>query len=268
MVPLLLFTWTMRDLAEKAGNADASNPQDVDIPKGAMIAFWVLLPLWIFVFAIGTAACVQATAEIHVNKKPALVPCLAAGLSRTCALVCFSLLLMLGFMVFFLFFAMLFAAVFAIKNEVLVIILAIFIGGCALWVLFYVGIIFQVTPPSVVLEKKSATAAMKTSWGLVKGSRCYVFVVVLTWTLLVFAVNMLGHIFGEVGFLVVSSLWGIFNIPASSILGFCLYTSLRVEKEDFSQSTLLRELGLPELDGQTEMTQDKSTQQGGAHDIV
>ena len=86
-----------------------------------------------------------------------------------------------------------------------------------IFVYFYVLIAFQMTPPSVVLERKNAVDAMQRSWELVHGNRCYVFCTIFLLMMLGFCVGLLSHLFGHIGSFVIHIAWMIIATPLGSM---------------------------------------------------
>jgi hypothetical protein len=215
VVPILLFSWMTREAFTSLANSGTM--EDFDVPKGVWIASLALLPIWIFIFVVGQGATIRATGEIYADKPPILLPCLAEGYRRGCALFCFGLIWLVLFAIYALLFGVLFGLFSKIDAKFVKIFLMLFLSLIALFVVIYVFIAFQVTPPSIVLERKGAGAAMRRSWSLVKGRRSYVFCVVMFWTILSLGMGVIFHYFGTTGYLVVNTLWNILVVPAGNM---------------------------------------------------
>ena len=213
MIPVMLFLWLLRAMA--ASQVDGSDTAPV--PRGVVIASLVLLPFWIVVFMVGNGATIRATAEIHAKKVPALRSCLYEGFRRACALLCFGLVLVAAVVVFVLLFVFLFGLVTLIESKGLKIGLFIVVAIIFFWVLVYMMTSLLVTPPSIVLEKNGPGMAMRRSWSLVRGSRCYVFFVIFLMTVISYSVSVGAGFLGTIGYLVVTALWNILVLPLGTM---------------------------------------------------
>ena len=122
--------------------------------------------------------------------------------------------------------------------------------------------------PAVIVENIGPINALKRSMELSEGRRCYVFGSVFGFLVVKELIKMLLiNIFNPSGKamasitpigIMISFVPELMYMPLTSILKFVLYTSIRVDKEGFTQSVLQRELvdPTPLLSTQQPVTQD------------
>jgi hypothetical protein len=271
-LPTLVLTWAIHSLANKAAGTTALNDsysysygqqQQVhdpysaqinnmnDIPKNDVVAIFLIGILCSVVTMIGVGANIRAAAELYAGKEPSLVECVKEGFRRFCSLFLFGLLLfgviLCGSFAFGIAAALvlgLFALILGDKGLALTVLMAIIAVACYIFIYFYVAISFQITPASIVTERKDALDAMKRSWELIDNQRVDVFCAIFLLGLLNFMVGFsCGLIFGEMA-PIIASIWNVVALPVTSILGTVLFFSIRVEKEGFNRATLVRDLGL------------------------
>jgi hypothetical protein len=218
---------------------DASN-----LPTGALIALLLLVPVWSALLMIGTGATIRGTAEIYAGQEPQLLPCLNEGFRRACTLFLFGCILFGDIVGVSLVFGIVFGIFSVIGGKGLHVFVTVISISVYIFVYFYVLIAFQMTPPSIVLERKSAVDAMQRSWELVHGNRCYVFCTIFLLMLVGMVIGLFSNLLGPVGSLVIHVAWMIIATPLGTILGTVLFFSLRVEREGLNKTMLLQELGV------------------------
>lgn len=227
-VPIVALTAMMMSVTNSLmGTADAAAgtagaydpyapPQDLDLPKGALVAFLILTPLWCVVSLVGTGAMIRGTAEVYAGETPKLLPCLQEGFRRACTLFQFGLMLFLGLFVASFVLGIVFGilSIFAGENaHILVMVLSI---PVSFFMTFYVMISFQMTPPTIVLERRTAYEAMERSWALMDGSRCYVFCALLLLMVVGVVVGLIAGILGPLG-LALHFGWAVIATPLGTM---------------------------------------------------
>ena len=190
---------------------------NIDLPMGALIALLLFVPIWAALLMIGTGATIRGTAEIYAGQEPQLLLCLKEGFRRACTLFLFGCILFGAIIGASLAFGILFGVFSLIGGQGLHSILTVISVAVYIFVYFYVLIAFQMTPPSIVLERKNAVDAMQRSWELVHGNRCYVFCAVFLLMVVGFCVGLLSQFFGHYGSTVIHIAWMIIATPFGSM---------------------------------------------------
>ena len=148
-----------------------------EIGGARLLGLLLLIPVLVMVLLVGAGAVIHATAEIYVGQQPSLRDSLQEGLRRACHLFCFGCLLYLGLIILAVAYGLMIGFVSIISDNnttALHVVMGISIPILVVLVV-YIMVAFQMTPPAVVLEQKSAIPAMERSWELSASSRAYVF---------------------------------------------------------------------------------------------
>lgn len=117
------------------------------------------------------AAIIHVVSEIYMERSPTFRKSLTMAGGRFCAILGFGLLCSTGFSFFFA--AVVISVMMLALNEVYFV--AALIGIVAITFALYVAISLSVALPILVVENLSPFGAIKRSFELVPGYRCYVF---------------------------------------------------------------------------------------------
>ncbi|GAX11484.1 hypothetical protein FisN_22Lh169 [Fistulifera solaris] len=207
----------------------------------------IVLQLEIFVSSLITvfiqAAMIHVVSEIYMQREPAFKRSLAVAMNRFCALFCFGLLYLLIFSIFFAVVGVPVFLLYTNQNYVL----AVLIGVTAFAIALYVIITLMIALPILVVEHQSPTGAIRRSFDLVPGYRCYIFCSVLLLNVIVWLASLLVEgvvraIFGaSIVAILLSSLLSLISLPVLSIMLPGLYFSIRVQKEGMNMESLMKE---------------------------
>jgi len=221
---------------------------------GLCISYFLFQAIFsVVLFFSAEGAMVFATAEIQAGRSPQWLSCIRRGFQNLCKLICARVLVW-----FFLastlslLLGLSFALVQTESSSVyfLVTILSISYFGVGFTVCMTVMILY----PVVLIEKKGPVEAIRRSFTLARGMRCYFFCSALClWVTKLVALGVLQSIFADaskvsslisVAGVLVTSLGSMFSIPLTAILCTVMYTSTRVRFGGFSRQDLLRDLDL------------------------
>ncbi|GAX11489.1 hypothetical protein FisN_22Lh180 [Fistulifera solaris] len=197
------------------------------------------------------AAIIQVVIEYYANKYSSFKASLRLAFDRFGAILCFKLLyvtallivsIAVGGSLYYLLLLHNFARVDGLAFVALLIILT------ASAIVAYVILSLAVGLPIIMVEKRSSIGALKRSFELVSGYRCYIFCSICLMSLLVgigvvIYRIMVGFMFGFSFFgAVFYALSALVTLPLQTILTNILYFSLRVRKEGLNGETLAGEM--------------------------
>jgi hypothetical protein len=222
---------------------------------GSVIAVFILqVVLSIVTMLMGEGAMVRACADTYAEQPQGWFTCVKLGFQHFCALLgaafCVAAVTYGGF----LFVALLFVGAQSWKSGFLAFLTFI------TFVAYLIGMIYVVSSvmlifPVIMVENKGPINAIRRSFEISEGRRCYVFCAIFTlWVARAILIRLLHNIFNgdnplsaflsPVG-IIVSFIPDLLYLPLNSILKMVLYTSIRADKEGLTQAVLKRELVEP-----------------------
>lgn len=173
-IPQIILSATLRmaplmDDSEMMYEGAQEVSQSMSPQKAIVLQIEILLSYLITICI--QAAIIHVVSEIYMHRHPTFKRSLTVAFDRFCAIFCFGLLYSVVFSVFF--------AVVGISVYLLylkeVYFLAALIGIAAFAFALYVVLTLTVVLPILVVENQSPTGAIKRSFELVPGYRCYIF---------------------------------------------------------------------------------------------
>jgi hypothetical protein len=228
MVTLPVFLSTVLFLSSLAGVNNDTDPWEyLSLHWPSLLSYLLFQGLLSVVLYFSCeAAMVRAAAEIHAGRSPEWYPCMGQGFGQFSSLVCARLLvwflllstlaLDVGLCV-----ALAESAPMMSNRYVLVTLLSIAYLGAS----FTLWTTTMILYPVIIVEKKGPVAALRRSFELARGLRCYFFCSALClWIIKLFVVALLQNIFLSSNVASLISVAGVAITSMGSLVGLPLFT--------------------------------------------